>query len=101
MAAYPAPCSFVNRHGPRPDRLVLEEALEILGQLERSRISLARLLAKTLQADRLEVTGHARLERGHGDRLVVEHAEHRLEGRPADERRPSRQELIEHGPEGV
>ena len=56
---------------PRPDRLVLQEPPQLVGQLLGRRVPLGRLLGHRLQQDRLQVAGHRRVELPRRRRLLL------------------------------
>ena len=62
VAPAPAPQPLAASNRPRPDRLALQEAAEVIGQCCRAAVPLADLLLQALQADRLQVARHFWIE---------------------------------------
>jgi hypothetical protein len=55
------------------DGLVLEDAIQFLGHLMRALVTPLRFLLEALEANRLQITRHARVEQTRRDRLLLEH----------------------------
>ena len=86
---------------PRRDRLAPEEAVEVLRQRGGAGIAEVRLLVQALQADGLQVAGHAGVQPRRGHRLLGEHLLQRFRRRLRPERRPAREQLVEDRPQGI
>ena len=95
-------CDAVRHAGwTRQDRLVVEEASQVVGQLLGGGVPLRGLLGQALQADGLQVAIELRLEVTRRDRLVVDDLHQRVRLGRRLERRPPGEQAVENCPEGV
>jgi hypothetical protein len=101
LAPAPAPQPPDLSHRPRLDRPMVQEAPQVVGQVEGAGVALARLLLQTLQADRLQVARHRRLQLSRRDRLASDDLLHRFQRTRPLERRPARQAFVEDRPQRV
>ncbi len=101
VAPAPAPGALAPAHGPGLDRPALHEPSQVVGQRRGAGVATLRLLGQALQADRLEVARHFRVQSRGGDRLVMDHLPLRFGRRLSSKRRPAGEHLIEQGAERV
>ena len=73
----------------------------VFRQVVGTRVPLLRFLLQALEADRLQVGGHLRLQAARRHRLEVSHLLDRVQDRRADERRAAGDHLVEDDAERV
>ena len=101
MLANPPPDLFDRSARASFDWSSVKKTLQVIGQLAGGLIAMSRFLSQTLEANRLEIPRDIRLQLGHGDRLVVQNLQNRIERRFALKRRSAGQQLIENGAQRV
>jgi hypothetical protein len=101
VAPHPLDGPLQRAHPAGADRLARQEAPQVVGQFAGTGVAALRLLGQALQADRLQVARHARLERPRRHRLARLDLLQRLQQGGRLERRPAGQALVEDGAQGV
>ncbi len=101
VAANLAPELGQRSFGASQDRFTGEKSLKILGQRQGGRIALAAIFLQTLQADRLQITRHARLQLARRNRFLLANQVERVQRRRAAERRTAGDHLVQNGAERV
>ncbi len=89
------------RRRPRPRRLAALPAVQVVCKLGRRAVALARVLLKALEAKRLQVAVHLRIQGSRRLRVLVHHLRERVERRLGLKRRPVGQELVKHRAQAV
>ena len=88
-------------HRARPDRLVVQEPAQVVGQPSGRRVPLAGLLLQALQADRLQVARRARLELTGPNRGAADDLQEGRHPIRAQERGPAGQHFVKDHPQRV
>src|SRR5205807_3517323 len=83
------------------DRLVLQEALQVVGQLAGGGVALVGVLGQRLEDDRLQLRRQRRVEAARAERLLEGDLPQQLLAVAAAERRLQRQQLVEGGAQRV
>ena len=94
-ALAPLPGPFPGRRRPGVDRLAVEEAAQVVGQLRGAGVAPGGLLFQALQADRLQVVRDARLELARRHRLLLDDLADGVDRVAGLERRPAGEQLVE------
>src|SRR5262245_23467470 len=97
----PLPQSLCRSSRAGADRLAIEEAAQIVGQLLCRGVALVRFLLETFQTDRFQVARHSWLQAGRRDRLLDANLLQRVNDRGAAERRSPAEHLVEDRAERV
>ena len=97
----PPPGALQRADPPRLDRPPLHEPPHVLDQCPRVGVPPPRIFVQALQADRLQVARHLRVQPRGRHRLLGDHLPLRLRGRLSPERRPPGEHLVEDGAERV
>src|SRR5262249_10292129 len=101
MPTTPAPAAFELADRACQDRLPRLKAAQILRQLGRARVALARLFLQTFQADCLQIAANLRVEQARRGGLGVDDLQHTVQPRGGPERRPAGEQLVEDRSERV
>ena len=88
-------------HPPGPDRPVVEEPLQVVGQLGRRLVAAGRVLLDRLEDDRLLVAGHGPVDPPRRRRPVVHDLGHESVAVGLVERRAQGEQLVEGQSQGV
>ena len=97
----PSPTLLECAHRPSTDRLASQESLQVGGQLTRRGVSASRFLGHGLQADRLQVPIHRRIQPPRRHWFVAENLEDGIHRRGRLERGPARHQGIQRRPQRV
>src|SRR5207253_9405930 len=87
--------------GAGMNRLAVEKAGQLVGQLLLASVALRRLLLQALEADRLEVFGNVLVEQPGAERLGFDYLADGFEGRSGTERRPAGEQFVEDCAGGI
>ena len=87
--------------GASLDRLVIEEPLQVGGQLTGRRVPPRWVLLQALQADGLDVARHLGVQPRGGHRILGNQQQHHLGSSLRAKRRLARQQLVQHRPQRV
>jgi len=97
----PAPEAVDPSHRPGQDRFASLEMAQVLGQVRRIRIALARLLRQALEANGFQVPGNRRLALPRRHRRVFTNLAERFGQRAAPKRRAAGEQGIQRSAEAV
>ena len=89
------------RDGSREDRLPLEVAADVLGEIRGGRVAARGVLLHRLEADRLDVAMEVRVHGARRVGLATEHVGDDREDAVAHERRAAGEHLVQRRPEAV
>jgi hypothetical protein len=101
MFSCPPPGLFHDSNRPRLDRRLVQVPIQFGSQLGGARVTRTRFLLQALQADRLQVAGHIRIEQTGRSRFVLEHLHQRVERCFGAEGRPAGEQFVEDRAEGI
>ncbi len=99
----PGPANQPAHHAdwPCPDRLVFQEAVQIVRQVPGTGVTLARLFLQALQADGFQIARHLGLELAERHRLLVQNLHQGVQGVFRPEGRTPREHLVQDGTQGI
>ncbi len=97
----PAPGPLCGRNPTRPDRPVVEEPPQVLGQLGGGGVAPRRLAGHRLEHDRLQVARDPRVDLPRPGRVLVQHLVDQHGPIGVGERRPAGGQLVEGDPQPV
>ncbi len=94
-ASHPLRCASPGSERAGPGRLVVQEAGQVIGQVQGAGVAPGRPLLQTFQTDGLQVTRHAGHQPRGRQRLGLDHLDQRLQRGGALEGRPAREALVQ------
>src|SRR5688572_11354528 len=88
-------------HRPRQNRFIAAKATKFLRKFPRCLVSASRLFLQALEANRLEINRHPRVEEPRRNRLIMQHLLQRVRYTLRSERSAAGEQMMQNRAEGI